>query len=285
MNRRWRAWRDWVWITLGTAIAASGINAFYAPNRISDGGVSGVGILLFDTVGVPIWVTLTAINLPLLWLSHRLWGARVGLRTVYGTLMLSLFVAILTFHPWTHDLLLSAVYGGLSSGVGLGLVFRARGTTGGTDVVARMLSRALPISMGQAMMSVDFFIIASLGVIFGPRMAMYSLIALFISSRAIDAVQEGIGYARAFTVISQEAEKIEPRIIGELGRGVTRLSGRGAYSGQEKTVLYVVVNRSEVTRLKDLIYSVDPRAFVVVGSVHEVVGEGFQSPPSEEEGG
>ncbi len=284
ITRKWlkkNGW-DYLIITLGTAVTALGIDGFYVPNRISDGGVSGLGIILLYLIHLPVWVTLIAFNLPLLWLSHRLWGGRVGMRTLFGTIMLSGFVAILQVKPFTHNVLLATVYGGLLSGVGLGLVFRSKGTTGGTDVVARFLSHVLPVSMGQGMIAMDFFIISGFGLMFSPARAMYSLIALFISSRAIDVVQEGIEFARAFTIITEHADIVGGRILADLGRGVTRMDGYGQYTGKRRDILYVVVTRPEVTRLKALVYQVDPKAFIVVAKVHDVLGEGFRAPPIEE---
>jgi uncharacterized membrane-anchored protein YitT (DUF2179 family) len=284
MSGRWRDWPalDYVAIALGTGIAAVGINGFYVPNRISDGGVAGVGIILLYLLHVPVWVTLAALNLPLIWLSHRLWGGRVGARTIFGTLMLSFSTAVVRVGPLTHDTLLAAIYGGLLSGVGLGLVFRSRGTTGGTDVAARFLSRVLPLSMGQSMAAIDFFIISGFGLIFSPQAAMYALIALFVSSRAIDGVQEGLNYARAFFIISAHDREIARAVLTELGRGVTFWQAQGMYTGTARPVLYVVVTRAEVARLKHLIYQRDPAAFVVIGNVYEVMGEGFRRPPLDE---
>lgn len=273
---------EYLQIAFGTAMTATGINGFYAPNHIADGGVSGIGIILQYLLHIPIWLTLAAFNLPLLWLSHRLWGGRVGLRTIVGTVLLSLWVGVLHIHALSHNVLLATIYGGILSGVGLGLVFRARGTTGGTDVVARFASHIFPVSMGQGMMVIDFFIIAGFGVTFNPTKAMYSLIALFISARAIDLVQEGTAFARAFTIITTAPDQVTERILSEVGRGVTRIGGQGAYTGEARPLLYVVVLRSEVTRIKSLIYEIDPKAFVSVANVHEVVGEGFRSPPLEE---
>lgn len=273
---------DYLQIALGTAITATAINGFYSPNHIADGGVSGIGIILLYVLHVPIWLTLAVVNLPLLWLSHRLWGGRVGLRTMVGTIMLSVWVGVLHYHALTHNLLLATIYGGILSGVGLGLVFRARGTTGGSDVVARFASHIFPVSMGQAMMAIDFFVIAAFGFTFDATQAMYSLIALFISSRAIDLVQEGTAFARAFTIVTAHPDRVGSRIMTEIGRGVTRIGGQGGYTGESRPLLYVVVIRSEVTRLKELIYEIDPEAFVVVANVHEVVGEGFRRPPLEE---
>ncbi|MCL8208155.1 MAG: YitT family protein [Actinomycetia bacterium] len=274
--------RDYILIAVGTALTALGVNVFYAPNRISDGGVAGLGIILLYLWHVPVWVTLTALNVPLIWLSHRLWGARVGGRTVFGTLMLSLWVAVLHPTPPTHDLLLATVYGGLLSGVGLGLVFRSKGTTGGTDILARLIARWLPVSVGQGLLAVDFFVIGGFGVLFNATQAMYSLIALFISTRAIDVVQEGVGFARQAIIVSDHNEAIGRRVLEELGRGATAIPARGLYTRRERPALLVVVSRSELTRLKDLVYHIDPGAFVIISAVHEVVGEGFR-PPSRSE--
>ncbi len=281
MTKVQRVWWDYAMITLGTAITAVGINGFYVPARISDGGVSGVGIILLYLLHVPLWASLTILNVPLLWLSKKLWGSRVGLRTVYGTLMLSAMVGIIHIGPVTHNILLATVYGGLLSGVGLGMVFRARGTTGGSDVVARLLLRFLPLTMGQGMMAVDFFVISAFGIVFNPTLAMYSLIALFISSRAVDVVQEGVSYARAFTIVSQRPDIIAAKILEVMDRGVTRIGAYGEYTKEPREILYVVVTRSEVGTLKELVYSIDRTAFVVVATVHEVVGEGFRKPPVE----
>jgi len=138
------------------------------------------------------------------------------------------------------------------------------------------------VSMGQGMLFMDVFVIAAFGVAFNPTHAMYSLIALFISSRAIDVVQEGMEFARAFTIITDHADELSLRILAEMGRGVTKTRGEGAYTGQARQILFVVVGRAEVARLKALIYRLDPTAFVVVGNVHEVVGEGFRKPLNEE---
>lgn len=281
MNNKRTVFIDYGMMVLGTAITAVGINSFYVPARISDGGMSGIGIILLYVLHIPLWVTLTVLNLPLLWLSKKLWGNRVGTRTVFGTLMLSVMVGVLHFGAMTHNILLATVYGGLLSGVGLGLVFRARGTTGGSDVIARLVIRFLPLTMGQAMMAVDFFVIAGFGVIFNPTLAMYSLIALFISSRAIDLVQEGVSYARAFTIVSRDPDAIAAKVLETMDRGVTRIGAYGEYTQEPREILYVVVTRSEVSTLKDLIYSVDPQSFVVVATVHEVLGEGFRKPPLE----
>jgi uncharacterized membrane-anchored protein YitT (DUF2179 family) len=266
-------------IAAGTAVTALGVNMFYAPSHIADGGVTGLAIIGWALFRIPLWVTLAAVNFPLLWLSHRLWGGKVGRRTVFGTLMLAFWVGVLHPAPPTHDLLLAAVYGGLLSGVGLGLVFRSRGTTGGTDVVARFLAHALPVTVGQGMLLVDSAVITAFGIIFRPTAAMYSLIALFVSTRAIDVVQEGVGFARQALIFSDHHQEIGRRILAELGRGATLIPATGLYSAEPRPVLYVVVGRPEVTKLKTTVYAVDPQAFMVIGGAHEVVGQGFRVPP------
>jgi uncharacterized membrane-anchored protein YitT (DUF2179 family) len=272
---------DWVLIPLGTAVTALGVNLFYAPNRIADGGVTGIGIIVLYAWHIPLWVTITVLNLPLLWWAHRLWGGHVSLRTIVGAGSLSLFLGVLRIPAPTHNLLLATVYGGLLSGAGLGLVFRSRGTTGGTDILARFLPRVLPLSTGQTMLAVDFFVICGMGVMFSPTAAMFSLIALFIATRALDVVQEGIAYERAVLIISDQGEAIGRRVVEELGRGATAWTATGLYTGRARPALYVVVSRSELTRLKAAVQDVDPHAFVVVSPAHEVLGEGFRPFPRE----
>ena len=282
MIRPARALWDYAGITLGTGLTALGVNVFYVPNHISDGGVAGVGIMLLYLLHIPIALTLAVVNLPLMWLSHRMWGGRVSGRTVYGTLLLAAWVAVLHLPAPTHNLLLATIYGGLLSGVGLGLVFRSRGTTGGTDVVARFLTHAFPVSSGQALLAVDFVVIAAFGVVFNATAAMFSLIALFVSTRALDLVQEGVAYARQAIIFTDHGEAIGQQVLEVMGRGATLLQATGLYSRRERPALLVVVSRSEISRLKELVYAADPTAFMVVSTAHEVVGEGFRAPPREE---
>jgi uncharacterized membrane-anchored protein YitT (DUF2179 family) len=192
--------------------------------------------------------------------------------------MLSVFTDALAlrFHAPTANALLASIYGGLMSGVGLGVVFRSGGSTGGTDLAALLFGHFLHISSGVGLLLVDALVISLAGLTFNVELALYALLALILTSRAIDAIQEGGGYAKAAIIISDHAETIARQVMEQLDRGVTGLAGRGLYTGKEREVLLVVVQRSEVSRLKSLVATIDPGAFVIVSNIHEVLGEGFR---------
>jgi uncharacterized membrane-anchored protein YitT (DUF2179 family) len=201
-----------------------------------------------------------------------------GARTLFGTVTLSIFVDL--FNRWavpiTEDLVLAAVYGGIISGIGLGIAFRFGGSTGGTDMAAQLVARFFPTSVGQALLLVDGAVILLAGAVFGWELAMYALIAVFVSTKTIDFVQEGQSYAKACLIISDHPEAIGEAIMEKLERGVTSLQGKGMYTKQGKEVLLVIVSRLEIASIKRIVAEIDPRAFVIIHDVHEVLGEGFR---------
>lgn len=266
-------------VTAGVIFTALGLDLFLIPNKIAAGGVSGLATVIHYVIHTPVGLTMLFLNAPLfLWAIYRL-GLKFGFRSLYGTISLS--VVIDTLAPYlpvpTRDPLLASVFGGVLTGLGLGLVFRYRGTTGGTDLAAAILRTYTGTNVGQLLFVVDAFVVLVAGFTFKSwELAMYALITVFITSWLIDVVQEGFSYTKAFFVISEHVDEIAQVVMQEMDRGVTALKGRGMYTGAEREVLFTVVNRSEVTRLKDVIYSIDPRAFVVLADVHEVLGEGFK---------
>ncbi|AOQ22734.1 YitT family protein [Neomoorella thermoacetica] len=272
-----KAWADYLGITAGTLVTALGLVLFLVPNRIAAGGVSGLATVLHYVFGWPVGLTMLVLNIPLFLAGLKVLGLEFGLKTLYGTIILSVFTDTLALwlHAPTSNTLLASLYGGLLSGVGMGIVFRSGGSTGGTDLAALLFRHYLHISAGMGLLMVDALVISLAGLVFNVELALYALVALFLTSRAIDAIQEGGGYARAALIISDKAEEIARRVLVELDRGVTGLAGRGYYTRQEREVLLVVVQRAEVSRLKDLVASIDPEAFVIVSNVHEVLGEGF----------
>jgi len=198
---------------------------------------------------------------------------------LYGTISLSLLVdGLAPYMPVpTRDPLLASIFGGVLVGLGLGLVFKYRGTTGGTDLAAAVIRTYTGANVGQLLFMVDAFVVLAAGFAFKSwELAMYALITIFITAWLIDMVQEGFSYAKAFYIISSQPEKMTAAVLQEINRGATVLRGKGAYSGTDRDVLLVVVNRSEVTRLKDLIYEIDSKAFVILTDAHEVLGEGFK---------
>ena len=257
---------------------ALGLVAFQVPNKIAAGGVSGIAVILYHLFQLPVGMVMLTLNIPLFLLSLKELGWGFGVRTLYGTLTLSLFVDLLTprISVATEDLLLATVFGGLLVGLGLGLCFRFKGSTGGTDLAARLINKYLKVSLGQALLGIDFLVITAAGLIFNAELAMYALLSLFVTSKMIDLVQEGVSHAKGAFIISRFPEAITQAIFQELDRGATGLKGRGMFTGRDQEVIFCVVSRAEETRLKDLIYQIDPNAFVIVTDVHEVLGEGFK---------
>ncbi|MGI6384964.1 MAG: YitT family protein [bacterium] len=269
---------DYAGIFIGVTMVAIGLDVFLVPNKIAGGGVSGLAIILHHLLRVPVGTAILVINIPLFYAGIKILGAGFGLRTLIATIILSVEVDL--FAPFipviTHDLLLAAIYGGLLTGIGMGIVFRFRGTTGGTDMIARLVHRFTSLTVGQALLIVDSIIIAIAGVVFNAELALFALINLYINTRVIDLIQEGVSVSKMAIIISDYSEDIAAGILGDLGRGVTGLDGEGLYSGQKRQVLLCVINRVEAGKLKDIINGIDPDAFVIMTDTHEVLGEGFK---------
>jgi uncharacterized membrane-anchored protein YitT (DUF2179 family) len=270
---------SYIGVILGTVIVAAALNWFMIPNGLAAGGVSGISIILYHLVDLPVGLTMLIMNIPLLVAGFKMFGRDFGVKTVLGSVALSVAVDVLTPYmgSLTKDLTLAAVYGGALSGLGLGITFKYGGTTGGTDIAASILGKYTALTTGQSLLIMDFVIIACVGLVFGPETALYALLTLFVSSKIVDAVQEGVSYAKAGFIISDHANEIADAILVEMDRGVTYLSGMGAYSKKERQVLLCVVSRIEVAALKRLVHTYDPKAFVIIADVREVLGEGFKS--------
>jgi uncharacterized membrane-anchored protein YitT (DUF2179 family) len=276
---------DYALIVVGALLVAAGINLFLVPNRVVSGGVTGVAIILHYAIGTPVGLVVLGLNVPLLWLGFRYAGGmRFFVRTLVAVVVMAVAIDVTAplLSPPTADRLLVICYGGLLDGLGLGLVFRARGTTGGTDVLARLAHRHLGIGIGQAMLAMNVAIFAAAGVIFGAEPVMIALALAFVSARVLDVVQAGFSAARAALVISERPDDVRRAVLERLGRGVTVLRGEGGFTGEERPVLYVVVASHEAGRLKRLVAEVDPAAFVAITAAQEVLGEGFAAHKGEE---
>lgn len=272
-------------IMLGTAIYAFGLLYFIIPNQLMEGGVTGVTILLNYAFGISPSISNLVLNIPLFLLGWKILGGRSIIYTGLGIASLSFFLWMFEnmirtgwINPFTteHDYILASLYAGVTLGAGLGLVFRFGGTTGGSDIIARILGRKYGWSMGQVILSLDVIIIGLSLFYIREENILYTLVAVFIASKVIDFIQEGAYSARAFTIISDFAPEIADIITKELERGVTLIPAVGAYSKQAKHVAYCVVSRQEMRRLRGIVRSVDPRAFIIISDVHDVHGEGFK---------
>ncbi|MDP9728148.1 YitT family protein [Alicyclobacillus sp. TC] len=272
----WNVLREYFIIILGGLIYSIGLNAFLVANHLAEGGFVGISVLLLYRLHIAIGVSFLIMNLPLLWIAWRKFGHQFVIKTTLGVLSVSLF-SWLTVH-WqvdAHDKLLAALYAGVITGLGLGLIFRAGGTTGGADIIARLIRQARGIAMGRLLFIIDVIVIGLVALMIGYETAMYSLVALFVSSRVIDFVIEGMSRSKALYIISGSYQQIVQEIHNSLSRGTTILSGQGGYTGQQRPVVYVVVSREEVIRVQQIVAKLDPTAFVIVNDVHEVLGEGF----------
>ncbi|MBQ6373311.1 MAG: YitT family protein [Clostridia bacterium] len=279
MERRLtRELKNGAFIAVGLAIAAAGYRGYLIPNGVVAGGFTGIGQLVNRFLPVSVGTVNAALNVPMFIISMRSMGLRFGIRSLAAMLGLSLFIDWLPLPVATNDLLLASVYGGVISGVGLGLVLRGSATTGGTDMLASLIHRVLPVvKVSYAIFLVDGLVIAASAFIFEPQSAMYGLISAFICNVLVDLVLEGPNVAHAFFIISDESDRIAERIMREMDRGVTALNAMGMYRKTEKHVLLCVVNRFQTMQLRRLVFSVDPRAFVIAARAHEVLGEGFNA--------
>jgi uncharacterized membrane-anchored protein YitT (DUF2179 family) len=265
-------------IIIGTAIMGFGINAFNIPNNLAEGGITGISIII--KLLVPVvdqGIVYFLLNIPLFFLGWKVLGRTAFVYTIIGTVALSVFLSLFAglLQPTPlQDRLLASLYAGVTVGAGLGIIFRYGGTTGGVDIIARLLQKYFGISMGRTLFFGDMIVIGASLIYLSLESAMYTLVAVFIAARVIDFFQDGAYAGKALTIISDHASEIARQFL-DLGRGVTILSGKGAYSGVEKDVVYVVVSRNEIVRFKSIIQEIDPHAFVIVNDVHEVLGEGF----------
>lgn len=286
-DQRGQRWRrllfEYGLVLVGSFLTALGLDWFLVPNRIAAGGVSGLATVLFYLFRFPVGVTMLAINVPLFLIGLRVLGPRFGLKTVVGAVATGVLVDLLALfvRPLTTDPLLASVYGGVVVGVGIGLTFRVGGSTGGTDMAAQIFHRALRRSSGQTLLVFDAMVILLAGLVFSAELAMWAFLSVFITTKVIDLVQEGRATAKGAFIISQRTHDLGEAILTELDRGATSFYGRGLYTRQDREVIFVVVARWELQKLKQLVRRTDPDAFMVITDVYDVLGEGFrQEEPS-----
>ncbi|OZT12367.1 hypothetical protein CHN50_10665 [Priestia aryabhattai] len=267
-------------ILLGSAIFGFGLVNFNMQNNLAEGGFTGITLLLYFLFNIDPSYSNLVLNIPLFFVGWKLLGRTSFYYTILGVISLSVFLWVFQRFPvdmpLKDDLTLAALFAGVFIGVGLGIIFRYGGTTGGVDIIARLVQKYIGWNMGKTMFLFDFLvIITSLIYYLTYTEAMYTLVAVFVAAKVIDFIQDGAYAAKGATIISTHNEKISAKIMQEMERGVTILKGQGSYSKQETNVLYCVVSKNEIFRLKQVITSVDPYAFVAVSDVHDVLGEGF----------
>ncbi|WP_223701317.1 YitT family protein [Sutcliffiella deserti] len=269
--------KEYTYVLLGSAIVALAFNLFLLPNRVASGGVSGISTILDALLGWEPGIVQLCFNIPLFLLGVFLLGKQFGFKTLVGTITLPLIVLWTSeLAPATEDPLLGSLFGGIGVGLGLGLVFRGRASTGGTDLAAQIIHKYTGLTLGTCVALIDGLIVLSAAIVFDLELGMYALIGLFVTSKTIDFVQVGFGYSKMVIIITKKEEEVRQAILTKVDRGVTKLAAHGGYTQDEQPVLMCVVDQTEFTKLKQVVRSIDPSAFVVVMNSSEVLGEGFK---------
>ena len=290
-SRKW--FYDYTLITIGSFILAVGFVYFITPHRIVPGGVYGVAIVVhyltkglfsFWPDGIPIGLFGLILNIPLTWAGIKILGPKFGVKTITGFVLTSVFIDGITMMrpdgdlPLVTDVLLSCVFGGVLIGFGLGLVFKSRATSGGSDIIAMILAKYTRLPLGRLMIYVDSAIVLiGLAAFQDWAIPLYSWIVIFITGRAIDLTLEGADYNKALFIVSKNHESIREKILVDLERGGTYLQGKGLFTNDEKQIIFTVVSRRELAILEDYINEIDPDAFITIMDTKEILGEGFQS--------
>lgn len=277
----WKLVSEYAMLLLGALIQALAMRMFLIPSRLVSGGISGAAQLINSYTHWPIGLMVFLGNAPLFIIGWRfLGGSRFAMRTAFAVTAFSFLTDLLTpFFPVqgiAGDLVLNTLYGGLLLGIGLGLVYRGQGTSGGSDILGRILNKHLHIPITQAYLATDAIVVLAAGFTFGWDRALYGLVMIYVSGLAAEAASEGTDVFRTALIVTNQAENVSERILGVMERGVTILPGTGAYTGESRPVLYCVITRAEVSQLKTLVHEADPKAFMVIGAAHEALGEGFR---------
>lgn len=270
-------WTDLLGIVIGSLVAAAGIQCVLVPANLLTGGVTGLAILLRYSTGIEIGIWILLLNIPVFLAGYRFISFRFTIYSLLGVLALAGFLAVFKYFPFPiGDPLLSALLGGVLSGVGLGIVFRSKASSGGTDIIAIIVKRLWGFNIGQTSLALNLLVIALLAVVVDIAVAMYSAIAIFVSSQVIDLVQSGLERTETVIIISPHYEAIAQAILHNLHRGCTYISAQGVYSGQKEMLILVTVGRMQLPRLKEMVFSLDESAFMIITDSVEVFGRGFK---------
>lgn len=269
--------KKYLFICLGALIASLGLELFLIPNNVIDGGVVGISIMARTLTGLSLGVFMAVLNLPFLYLGYKQIGREFALTTAVAIGFLSFWSGIFSGFPQvTTDPFLAAIFGGIIDGIGVGLIIRSGGSLDGTEIVAIIMDRNSIFSVGEVVMFINLFILSSAGLLYGWDKAMYSLVAYFVISKMIDVVQNGFNESYAMMIVTNEHEAIAKELNDQIHRGVTFLHGKGSYTGEKKEVLYCVVTRLEVDRVKEIALDLDESAFITISAVHDIIGGRFK---------
>ncbi|NHC40770.1 YitT family protein [Bacillus sp. MM2020_1] len=271
--------KDIIYILIGALIFAVGVNYFTIPNHLSEGGILGITIITHYLLNWSPGVVNFVLNVALLAVGYKFFEKRTFIYTLISIAACSLFLFLTEDigHRLTEDTFLASIFAGLLVGVGLGLIFRTGGTSGGSTILARLANQLLGWSIGKGMLIIDILVVVGSIFIIGLEKSMYTLLIVFIGAKAIDFIVEGLDEKVAVMIISNFPEQVLDNITSRMSRGLTVLDGRGGYTGQNREVLYIVINKQEIVQLKSIINEVDGNAYVTVHNVHEIIGHGYKA--------
>lgn len=263
-------------IFIGSVIGAAAYPTFLIPNNIAPGGLTGVATILNYLAGWPVGITALVLNIPLFLIGYRTMGKVFAFRSLVATALFTILIDILPLKPVSEDPLLGTLFGGVVLGIGLGLILRGGATTGGSDMIARMVHRRFSlITVGMFLFALDFLVVLAAAIFIGGTQALYAMIDIYVCSRVIDAVMVGFGGNKACFVMTDAWQKVTGRVLNEIERGCTLLEAKGAYSGTSRPVVMCVMSRQEMTALKRIVQEEDEKAFMFITDAHEALGEGF----------
>ncbi|GAA0407627.1 YitT family protein [Paenibacillus motobuensis] len=266
-----------IFIVVGAIIVSVALELFLVPNKITDGGITGISVMSSYLSELPLGIFLFLFNLPFLIVGYKQIGKTFAISTLLGISVMSLGTTLLhPVDPFVSDTLLAFVFGGILLGLGTGIVIRFGGSLDGTEIVAILISRRTPFSVGEIIMFFNFFILLSAGFVFSWERALFSLLAYYIAYKSIDIVVDGLNESKSVWIISDQIDEIGSAILSRLGRGVTYLSGEGGFSGDPKRVIFCVITRLEEAKLKEIVNHYDENAFLAVGNIHDVKGGRFK---------
>ena len=268
---------EYIYVIVGAFIVAVGFSVFLLPNQVASGGVSGISTILNGLFGWNAGIVQYAFNIPLFIAGILVLGKNFGLKSFVGTIALPFFVIFMSdWEPWTLNPLLGAIFGGIFVGLGIGIVFKGNASTGGTDLLAQIITKYTGVTLGTSVLLIDGIIAISAAIAFDLEKGLYAIIGLYVTTKTIDIVQLGFSQSKMVYIITEKQDAIRDAIFTEINRGVTKIPAFGGYTGNEKPVLMCVVYQTEFTKLKQIIKIVDPQAFVIVSDAYEVLGEGFK---------
>ena len=263
-------------VTLGCMIMAFNINYFFLGNKLAQGGVGGLSLILHYLSHIDISYIYFGLNVPLIIAAYIFLGKEFVVKTLYATVVLTISLKIFgNFREPLDEILMASILGGALNGIGIGIVFYAGGSTGGTDIIAKIINKYYGIALGKVLLAMDFIILSLVAFIFGKIIFMYTLISLVVTAKIVDLIQEGIYSAKGVTIITNKTEELKNRIMQDVERGLTIINAKGAYTQRDVSMLYCVVGKYQLIKVKNIVKEVDPEAFMIVSHVHEVIGKGF----------